>query len=408
MGQKTAVPRGRGRPSNFDDRKGMIVSAAAALINRKGVRGMTMSEVAAALDLAPSAAGYYFRRKEDLAAVCYLQSIAEYERILEDALKARAGPATLRRLFQNFAELQRSIRVGNVRDIANFNDVRAIQNSAVDQAYIAFFKRVRELFLDSHPGGGNRQGRNARTHLLISQLYWAEGWLKTYDPDDYGRMLDRAADILIEGLAPKVVPHSANGLVEQAAGVIGRNSREAILCAATALINERGYRGVSVDQISARLNVSKGSFYHYIQVKDDLIGPCFDRTLHLLRQTQVEADKLASNGADALARMMSSLVSVNVAGDAPLLRLSALPSLPENLQADFVRRYGQVTARCASVVCDGIADGSLRPVDANVAAQMVIATINASTELQAWAPDITPDRAFNLFVKPLLGGIFGR
>ena len=53
---------------------------------------------------------------------------------------------------------------------------------------------------------------------------------------------------------------------------------DAFLQAATFLINEQGYRGASVEKISARLNVTKGSFYHYNDNKDDLVANCFERS----------------------------------------------------------------------------------------------------------------------------------
>ena len=46
----------------------------------------------------------------------------------------------------------------------------------------------------------------------------------------------------------------------------------AFLKAATRQINEHGYRGASVDRISASLNVTKGAFYHHNEAKDDLVA----------------------------------------------------------------------------------------------------------------------------------------
>ena len=62
------------------------------------------------------------------------------------------------------------------------------------------------------------------------------------------------------------------------------SATEAFLRAATALVNEQGYRGASVDKISARLNVTKGSFYHHNDNKHDLISECFDRTFAVVRR----------------------------------------------------------------------------------------------------------------------------
>ena len=55
----------------FHKRKDMIVRAAVDVMNQKGIRGMTLADVAAKLDLVPTAVMYYFRKKEELAAACF-------------------------------------------------------------------------------------------------------------------------------------------------------------------------------------------------------------------------------------------------------------------------------------------------------------------------------------------------
>ena len=106
-----------------------------------------------------------------------------------------------------------------------------------------------------------------------------------YDPEDYGRIRERMYDILVGGLAaegaawePTPIP-----LADLAAREGPEMSRETFLLAATRLINSRGYRGASVDKISAELNVTKGSFYHHNDAKDDLVVACFDRSTRLRR-----------------------------------------------------------------------------------------------------------------------------
>ena len=47
-------------------------------------------------------------------------------------------------------------------------------------------------------------------------------------------------------------------------------TRDRFLLAATKLMNREGYRGASVDKISAELKVTKGSFYHHNADKDEL------------------------------------------------------------------------------------------------------------------------------------------
>ncbi len=393
-------------PTRFAQRKAAILRTAAEVINRKGVRGMTLGEVAARLDMVPTAVSYYFRRKEDLAAACFLEGIARYETLIDQALLQEEPRARLHAFLGALAREMQAVEAGRGEEVAAFNDVRAIGDPVVDTAYTELFRRARRAF--NRPGLPEpvRLHRNARTHLLLSQAFWSVLWLKRYDSQDYPRLIERMLDILVHGLAapgvawrPLALP-LADGAQER-----GRVSRETFLRAATQLINEHGYLGASVSRISARLNVTKGSFYHHIQAKDDLVALCFERTLGLMREAQQAADAATTTGLDNLASLAVSLVRRDISDEAPLLRTSALTAVPEEMAAHYIQRFERVSARFASVVSDGIADGSIRPVDANVAAQMITATINASAELHHWAPGLDAANAAEIYVKPLFIGL---
>lgn len=48
-------------------------------------------------------------------------------------------------------------------------------------------------------------------------------------------------------------------------------TRKAILNATTELVNEKGYEHVSVEDITRRAGIAKGTFYNYFKQKDDVI-----------------------------------------------------------------------------------------------------------------------------------------
>ena len=64
-------PRPKGATSHtapntkrFSDRRDAYISAAIPLVNRHGVSGLSLNEVAAALEQSPKAVAYYFKKKE--------------------------------------------------------------------------------------------------------------------------------------------------------------------------------------------------------------------------------------------------------------------------------------------------------------------------------------------------------
>jgi len=177
------------------------------------------------------------------------------------------------------------------------------------------------------------------------------------------------------------------------------------LRAAIELINAEGYFGASVEKISAKLNVTKGAFYHHNATKDELVLACFERTFDLLRRVTRAAEAASASGLQALVTVACVLIEHQLTGEEPLLRASAITSAPENLQPGLRAQYQRLSDRFASLISDGIADGSIRPLDVNVAAQAMAGMLNAATELRHWAPDIDPAGARERFVRPFFEGL---
>ena len=124
-----------------------------------------------------------------------------------------------------------------------------------------------------------------------------------------------------------------------------------------------------------------------------------------MRQAIRQAEASSRDGFQTLATVATALVEYQMTGDAPLLRASALTSAPESIQPRLVAKFDRISDRFASLISDGVADGSLRAVDVNIAAQMLTAMINAAAELQDWAPGVTPRTAAALYVRPFFEGL---
>lgn len=387
--------------TKFDQRKEAIVRVATGILNHRGVRGMTLPLVAAELDLVPRAVSYYFRRKEDLAAACYRLSIERMDAHISEALKQDTPAGVVRAFVQLFFESQHLVRTGQAEPIAWFEEMRTVNDPDTGEAFTAMFRKVRSIFgLDQAPAFERRE-QNARAHLLLSQMFWAVLWLPRYDPEDYPRMAERTADILLNGMAASRAPREIPDIAIAAEETSGPD----FLRAATELINAEGYRGASVSKIAARLNVTKGSFYHHVETKDDLVEKCFERTWTILRQAQAAADKDTASGLANLMAQAQAMVGGQVSEERPLLRTSALAAVPEEMRPKLLAGFDRITSRYASVVSDGVADGSIRPVDVPLAAQMISGAINAAAELRFWAPGLTAETARSSYVAPLFSGL---
>ena len=400
--------------ARYTRKKQAIVAAACEILNRDGIKGMTLANVASRVGLITTSVTYYFKKKEDLAVACLLEGIERFEALFEEAAREATCRDRVAKAIDLWLDLRRRIAQGEAPTLPVFNDIRALQKpqrGVIVDAYMRYAGKVRALFSGPEFEWLDERGARARAQILLENIYWAVAWLPRFDLEDHGRIRDRMLDIFENGLANegrRWQPQALDMDTMLGAPDAESSASEAFLIAATRLINERGYRGASVERISARLNVTKGSFYHHNDAKDDVVVECFDRTFDTMRRIQRAVMEQSGDHWSKLANAAASLVEYQLTDRGPLLRTSALSALPEGIRSDMVRASDRVSDRFASIISDGIAGGSIRPVDPFIAAQMLTATVNAAADIRWWVTDAKREEAADLYAKPLLTGLFTR
>jgi len=397
----------------YNRKKEAIVAAATGILNRDGARGMTLADVAASVGLITTSITYYFKKKEDLAVACFLQAIERFDALIFEAAQPADPRERLRVLLEVYFALDKRIRKGEDAPIAVFSDVRSLNEpylSQVNEPYGKLFRKARALFQSPGTEWLDKKKATARTHMLLEQLYWSVAWLPRFEIEDYPRIQARMYDILLNGLAPadalwapRIVPDIDPQPLDAQSLL-----RETFLMSATRLVNQRGYRGASVEKISEQLNVTKGSFYHHNDAKDDLVVSCFDRTFAIMRRAQSLAMLEPGTWWDKLSSAAATLAEYQLSERGPLLRTSALSALPELIRNNMAECANRVSGRFAGMMSDGIAEGSIRAVDPFIAAQMLNATLNASSAIATMLPGVEQGEAADLYAKPILTGIFTR
>lgn len=395
--------------ARYERKREAILDAAAQLFNARGLGGATLADVAQQVDLTTTSVTYYYRRKEDLAAACVMQAIECMSDLLAKANTEATPVRRLTRFVVLYLAMQREVTAGLRPPLINFWDLRAITGPGAEAAGAGFsdlFRQFRQWFADPDGPVLSRAEQNARTHLVFSALLAAKEWISRFEAEDYERIAAQFADVLITGLAGA---GSTWSMIDEAPPVDlqpPENPREAFLRAATELINEQGYRGASVDRISAKLRVTKGSFYHHNDTKDDLVAECFQRSFEVMRLAHRVVPRGSGSGWARLGAIAERLVRFQRSEHGPLLRYSALSAMPALVRPALMMDYDRLAQRTAGVVVDGIADGSIRPLDPTIAALFVVGMINAAAELHHWVHGVTKDTAITSFVRPSLLGVF--
>jgi AcrR family transcriptional regulator len=399
--------------ARFQDKRETILDGAARLFNQQGINGGMLSEVARNVGLAPNSLTYYYRRKEDLACACLERAMEAMGACADTAARAGRLEERVRGFVTGYLALLAQIARGLHPELILFNEILTISpphSAAMGASYNQMFRRVRALLDAPDAPALAADARNARAHLLLSTTSWTRGWIARHEPDDYALVGERVADVLLHGIAaagrvPDAPPIDLPWAELDGAGPDGDTTRTSYLKAATRLVNEHGYRGASVDRIAAELKLTKGSFYHHHPTKEELIVACFERTFAVIRAAQQAAGAAPGSGADRLAIACRALLEFQLSPHGPLLRVTAWTGLPEAIRTDMRRTLGRLGERFATLVLEGMQDGSLRVVDPFVAAQLVNGMLNAAAELERWVRGVHAGNAFDLYAMPVFTGL---
>jgi AcrR family transcriptional regulator len=395
--------------TRFENKRQLILDEATRLFKTRGLKGATLVDVARSIGLSNTSVSYYFPRRDDLAAACFFRTIAAYDALLEAVEPVEAGEPRIRAFIDlHFEHLARMAR-GEAPDLIGFSDLSALsgpQADAVFEAFVNLFRRTRRVLTAPAAPDATRPGQNARTHLLLSVVFGAAQWAQTCEAGDLPRIAARTADILLNGLpvagaAWPPEPLNFDPLPRDRAG----EAREAFLRATTRLVNEKGYHGASVSQISARLGVTKGSFYHHLDTKEDLVTGCFARSFLIVRCAQDAGFALQASGWQRLSRTVAALVRHQLSEHGPLLRYTALSAAPDGVRQDLAAAARRLGDRFGQMVADGVIDGSIRAVDQRLAAQLLDDMINAAAELWRWTPELDAARAVSDYARPMMFGL---
>ena len=390
----------------FRAKRDAILAAAADAINEQSAKGMTFADVARRVGLNTTSVTYYFKRKEDLAAAAFEHTLDYLLLMLDKAMEAATPQERVRRyLALNIARLER-VQRGEERAMAVLSDLRATEDAnraRLMTGWREVFRRTRSLWGDASTRA-QTDLYGARAHVLLENTFWLPAWLARYEEDQWNRCETRLMDVFEHGIAAQDSRWSPTML--DLAHEETEPGRAAFLLAATRLINELGYRGASVQRIASELHVTKGSFYHHLDAKDDLVIACYKRSFDTIGDAQRQADASGGSHWQRLASTIATLLDIQFAERAPLLRTTALSGLPAPVRAAMVDRSNRIARRYAGTMMDGIAEGSCRAVDALIAAQALMALQNAAFDMRKWAGTMPRERAIAMYASTVLFGLF--
>lgn len=152
--------------------------------------------------------------------------------------------------------------------------------------------------------------------------------------------------------------------------------REAILRAAAAAFAGRGYHGTSMEDISEKLLMTKGSLYYYFEDKEDILFECHDYSLNLVLENLERVEAMTAPVEEKLASLITAHVEVMLdalQGSAMALDFTALSG---DRLATIIAKRDKFERGMRRLIDAGVREGAFRKVDSKLAAFMMFGAIN--------------------------------
>jgi len=155
-----------------------------------------------------------------------------------------------------------------------------------------------------------------------------------------------------------------------------QNKRVAVLTTAAQLFNERGFHATSLDDIAARLHVSKPTLYYYVKNKDEILIECVRKGLQMTLDG-IEASRCA--GGDVLAQLRACMQTYADIVTQPfgmcLIRVGD-EQLPSESRKELRRLKSAIDQAFRRLVAQGVEEGVLAPCDPKMTAFVIAGALS--------------------------------
>lgn len=331
------------RPSN---RRELIGAAATDLFCARGYEHVGMGDIADAVAVGPSALYRHFAGKQELldfvvsgclasvSAVVKSMDVEDFDRSLsrsaEIAVSHRYTGILLGREARHLSDgAQARLRV-QVREVVGL---------------IAALLAARRPDLD-------RDATDLMAWSIVGVGISPAFYQSDLSDHEQARLLAELAGRLLGVAAPAgfVVTRPGRG----PAGLLPQSRREALLNQAVRLFAQRGYAGVSIEEVAASLGIAGPSVYNYFDSKMDLLVTALNRGAAYLYMQASDGLAASDTAEQALSGLVGSYVGFALTHPALVdLLVTEVRNLPEphrdtalNAQRDYIEEWVHLLRQC--------------------------------------------------------------
>lgn len=181
--------------------------------------------------------------------------------------------------------------------------------------------------------------------------------------------------------------------------------REAVLAVAAEMFAEKGFRATSLDEVAARLGVTKPTLYRYVSSKDEILFDCAKRGLKMIHDAAEAGAGEGRSGRDRLEVMMRRYALAMTQDYCRCVTRTSDTELSEESRKEFRRLKREIDEALRAVVREGMEDGSLRKGDVRLTTFALTGALNWIGRWFEPGREMTPETVAEGVVGTLLAGL---
>lgn len=184
--------------------------------------------------------------------------------------------------------------------------------------------------------------------------------------------------------------------------------RNAVLQAAAQLFNERGFHATSLDDIAARLNVTKPTLYYYVKNKDEILLQCVGKGLAMMLEG-IDASRAAGGKAiDQLMTCMQVYARIVTMDFGMCLIRVGDEQVPPESRKELRRLKSAIDQEFRRLVAEGVAEGSIQPCDPKITAFVIAGALSWIGRWYQPGGEYTAEQVAQQCIATLCDGVLRR
>jgi len=181
--------------------------------------------------------------------------------------------------------------------------------------------------------------------------------------------------------------------------------RDAVIRAAAREFNRKGYHNTSLDEIAARLEVTKPTVYYYVTSKEQLLFECFVAGVEQIRAAFRAVRELAVPARERLNAVLRHYGEAVASEFGWCMVRAEDQDLSPAMSRHIKSLKSEIDQGIRRLIREGIQDGSIQPCDPKMTAFALAGALNWIAHWYREDQSLTPAQIAEAFVTVFEGGL---